>query len=297
MDKKIKNCEVLDDWSALLPRKSYENYKKFNVSEKWFDVYLLPNDVYCIYEGGHFQEVISYLICGSKKCLLLDTGMGIGNIKKVIDEITDKEVLVVNCHMHFDHIGNNYKFENIYIYDDKNAVERLKRGYSREELKEQADEGMMIRELPREFSKENYFIPGCNPKIMKDGHIFELGNRSIKVIHSPGHTMDSIVLYDETNQILFTGDTFYPAAIYTHFSDDFYGKSNFKDFMKTMDKLSAMADKLKLLYCSHNEPLVAPEKLKSCAEAFHNIAEGKAEYYEDEEHNKRYDFDGFSIIA
>jgi glyoxylase-like metal-dependent hydrolase (beta-lactamase superfamily II) len=297
LDKKVKNCEVLDDWSALLPRECYKNYEKIEVSEKWFDVYHLPYNVYCIYEGGHFQEVISYLICGSEKCLLLDTGMGIGNIKKVIEEITDKEIVVVNCHMHFDHVGNNYKFEDVYIYNDKDAVERLKKGYSNEELKEQADKGMMIRELPVGFCRENYSIPGCNPKTMKDGHIFNLGDRNIKVLHAPGHTKESIVLYDEANQILFTGDTFYPAALYAHFSNDFYGKSDFNEFMKTMDLLSNMAGKLKLVYCGHNEPLVEPEKLKSCAKAFHDIAEGKANYYEDEEKNKRYDFDGFSIIV
>lgn len=297
MEKKIKNCEVLDDWSALLPREAYKSLKKVPVKESWFDVYELPHNVYGIYEGGHFQEVLSFLICGSECCLLLDTGMGIGNIKNVVDELTDKEVFVVNCHRHFDHVGNNYLFENVYSFDDADSLERLKKGYSHEELAHQVAPNMSIRKYPSNFDIEKYVIPGCTTIPIKDSHVFHLGNRDIRVLHAPGHTSDSIVLHDVTNSLLFTGDVFYPAALYTHFADDFYGKSSFEGYMNTMDKLSTLANDLELLYCSHNEALIPPSQLVACSRAFHDIIEGNATGYEDEEKNKRYDFKGFSIIV
>ena len=58
---------------------------------QWFDVILLNPDeeiaIYAIQEPGHSEEVISYLVVGKEKALLIDTGMGIGNIKKIVDGI------------------------------------------------------------------------------------------------------------------------------------------------------------------------------------------------------------------
>ncbi len=297
MEEKIKSCEVLDDWSALLPRDCYRNFECIDVKEPWFDVYSLPHDVYCIYEGGHFQEVLSYLICGSEKSLLLDTGMGIGNIKTVVDALTEKPVFVVNCHNHFDHVGNNNLFEQVFAWDDVLTLERLRKGYTQEELAHQVVEGMTIREFPSAFDPEHFFIPGCSPIGIPDGHTFDLGNRIIQVIHAPGHTRDSIVLHDTSNHLLFTGDVFYPAALYTHFSDTLYGLSDFYGYQRTMEKLSGMAESLALLYCGHNEPLAQPQKLVECAVAFRDIIQGNAPCYEDEGQNRRYDFAGFSIVT
>ena len=49
--------------------------------------------------------------------------------------------------------------------------------------------------------------------IAKDGDIFKFGNLSIKLIHTPGHTMESscYLLFDENNKqnSIFTGDTLF----------------------------------------------------------------------------------------
>ncbi len=55
--------------------------------------------------------------------------------------------------------------------------------------------------------------PGFEAKIAADGEIFRLGNCSIKVLHTPGHTMESscYLLTDENGRetALFTGDTLF----------------------------------------------------------------------------------------
>ena len=54
---------------------------------------------------------------------------------------------------------------------------------------------------------------GFESMIAKDGQVFELGNAKIKVIHTPGHTMESscFLLSDENGKdtALFTGDTLF----------------------------------------------------------------------------------------
>ena len=67
-----------------------------DVGEAWFKVLALPNNVFGIHEPHHWQEVISYLIVGSDKAILFDTGMGIKDISKVVNQLTDKEIIVVN---------------------------------------------------------------------------------------------------------------------------------------------------------------------------------------------------------
>lgn len=56
----------------------------------WFEVYRIQPDLYAIYEPGHFQEVISYLITGREKALLVDTGLGMGNIRQVVEQLTSR---------------------------------------------------------------------------------------------------------------------------------------------------------------------------------------------------------------
>ncbi|MBN1624717.1 MAG: MBL fold metallo-hydrolase, partial [Clostridia bacterium] len=80
---KIKNAVQPDAWYKVLPRPEYKNYIHVMTHEGWYEVYDLETDTYAIYEPGHFQEVISYLILGSEKALLLDTGMGICRIRPV----------------------------------------------------------------------------------------------------------------------------------------------------------------------------------------------------------------------
>ena len=72
----------------------------------WFVVYVVDPGVFAITEPYQFQEVISYLILGTDRGLLFDTGLGIGNIRKVVDQLTDLDVVVLNSHTHYDHIGD-----------------------------------------------------------------------------------------------------------------------------------------------------------------------------------------------
>ena len=74
--------------------------KKIDVADEWFDVIELPREVYAIAEPGHWQHVISYLIIGTKKSVLFDTGMGISDISAVVQKLTDTEIMVVNSHTH-----------------------------------------------------------------------------------------------------------------------------------------------------------------------------------------------------
>ncbi len=79
----------------------------------WFTVEVIDKDTFAISEYKHWEETHCYLICGTQKAVLIDTGLGIGNIKSVVDSLTPLSIMVATTHVHWDHIGGHKYFENI----------------------------------------------------------------------------------------------------------------------------------------------------------------------------------------
>lgn len=50
----------------------------------WFSVEKIDNQTYVICENKHWEETRCYLLLGSQKAILIDTGLGIANIKAVL---------------------------------------------------------------------------------------------------------------------------------------------------------------------------------------------------------------------
>jgi glyoxylase-like metal-dependent hydrolase (beta-lactamase superfamily II) len=120
---------------------------------------MLPNKVYAIQEPLHWHEVISYLIIGTEKAILFDTGMGIKDISSVVKQLTDLEVIVVNSHTHADHVGDNHRFEKIHVFNDQRSVELLLNGQPNEELKHHLNVDLFAEGYPEDFIPDAYVIP------------------------------------------------------------------------------------------------------------------------------------------
>ena len=80
---------------------------------------------------------------------------------------------------------------------------------------------------------------------LKDGDIIKLAERDFLVIHTPGHSTDSICLYNEDEQVLFSGDT-------TLLIRDASGTYT-ADYFSTLRKLSRL--KIKTIYPGHGDPI------------------------------------------
>lgn len=72
-----------------------------------YTVQLVAEDVWAIDEFG--ADII-YLVKGEKSAAVIDTGSGFGNLKKVIETLTDLPYVVLNTHGHLDHVGGNHDF-------------------------------------------------------------------------------------------------------------------------------------------------------------------------------------------
>ena len=230
-------------------------------------------------EPYHFQEVISYLIVGSKNALLLDTGAGIGNIRDVVKELYPKDLdpgepIVINSHVHFDHVGCNHLFKEVFVFNEPNALARLKQGYSPGELAPHIKPKLFAPGYYDQFAPKEYIILPSNPVPIDDNYIIDLGNRSIKIIHTPGHSPDSIMLLDMDNKMLFTGDSYYPGHLYAHYEGTFYGNSNIETYAKSIEKISLLVKDLSSIHPGHNKPVDDPKVLEKLAKALRALREG-----------------------
>ncbi|MFC1492367.1 MBL fold metallo-hydrolase [candidate division KSB1 bacterium] len=289
----VESSELVQpsDWWEKLPRPVYSTLEKVDNSQWWFEVYRLPNDIYAIYEPFQFEEAIGYLVTGTDRAVIIDTGTGIGDLKKLIDELTGLPYSVLNTHTHYDHVGDNHQFSDIAMLRDADGINRLIEGRTNESLLNYLRPALLRRGLPEEFDPGSWTIPSVEPTyLFDDGTIIDLGERTLEVIHTPGHCSDEVCFLDKENRILFTGDMFFPGPLYA-FGDDV----NIDDYIASIKKLEARLDEYDYLCSGHNNPWVKSEVITRVRMGFEDVMAGKGEFNE-QQGVRRYFFDGFDIL-
>lgn len=278
-------------WWEKLPRPVYSSLKKVETSQEWFEVYRLTPDTYAIYEPFQFEEAISFLVIGKERAVIIDTGTGIGDLKQVTTELTKLPVSVVNTHTHWDHIGSNSQLEETACFNNEDCIRKLREGVENARLRPSVTGDSIWRPLPDGFDAATWSIPPVEPAVLlEDGDLIALGERTLEVIHTPGHSPGSICLLDSKNRILFTGDTFFPGPLYAYPED-----VDIDDYIASLEKLNDRIDEYDYLCSGHNDPWVKSEVIARVVKAFQDILDGKGEYKEDEG-IRRYYFDGFDIL-
>jgi glyoxylase-like metal-dependent hydrolase (beta-lactamase superfamily II) len=276
-------------WPEILPRPGNQKLKRLGSVAPWFEVYQVSPTTFALLEPHHYEEAISYVILGAERAVLLDTGMGIGNIQVEVEQLTDLPIIVVNSHSHYDHVGDNHRFAEVWMFDDDVEVARVERGRPRAECTSYMHPDSYL-ELPSEFDPATYeILPSPVTRRLHHLDTIELGQRTLTAHHTPGHSGGSACLLDNRDGLLFTGDTFYPGMMYAHFDD-----SDFEIYRRSLKHLISLLDQVSHLCPAHNEAYVDKEMLTRTLEAFDQIAAGQAAF-EIEDNARLYRFDGFGV--
>ena len=155
----------------------------------------LGHGIYKIAGPMNFQQ---YLVLGSEKALLIDTGFGCGSLKAEVEKLTKLPLVLVNTHGHPDHGGGNSEFGAPLLHPADNELYAYKCAYE-----VRLEEAL---HWPVENVAEKLQPTPPAPTALEDGAVIDLGGRQLRVIHTPGHTRGSICLFDEESRYLFTGD-------------------------------------------------------------------------------------------
>jgi len=216
------------------------------VAQQWFESRDFDEQITLIWEPHVSIDVRCniWLVKGRDKHLLIDNGMGMKPIRSEISASTEKPVLAVASHAHFDHIGGHHEFENRLSHpaeadilttpNDKNTVWHW---YKEEPL---------LDALPSaDYDISRYSIlPAPPTQLIDEGDEIDLGNRIFKVFHMPGHSPGSICLYEQAIKTLFTGDVIYDGKIY----DQLY-HSDVETYLETMARLKEVP--AEVFHCGH----------------------------------------------
>jgi glyoxylase-like metal-dependent hydrolase (beta-lactamase superfamily II) len=258
----------------------------------WFDVRAIAEDVTALIEPGHFEEVISYLVVGSERAALIDTGFAIGDQSAEVKKLTQLPILVVNTHAHSDHRGENYKYDDIAIHHLEAA--KLEELVTAEQLARMAAPQMFTRPFPPGFWPSQWQIfPSKATRLLHDGDKIELGRRTLEVIHTPGHSPGSVCLLDRAQRLLITGDFYYPGPLYAHVAT-----ANFEDYVASAQKLAAYEPDVDWLLPAHNATPMPASELGKMARAFASIRDGAAQgALQPDGKIMRYEFGTFAALV
>ena len=161
-----------------------------------FRVHQYNDDFYILRQPActNYEKPFLYLLFGTQRALLLDTGAGGIDVAGAVDSIVRAwsarhgvapvALVVAHSHAHGDHVAGDSQFVG------KAAVTLVGRDTA---------------------SVRKFFGIGRWPDDVAE---FDLGGRILDVIPIPGHQPASVALYDRRTAVLLSGDTFYPGRLY-----------------------------------------------------------------------------------
>jgi len=162
------------------------------------------------------DKTTMYLIEGTEKALLIDTGTKCEKLDEVIRKITQKPLDVVITHAHGDHAGNIRFFNEIYIHPADTVL------------------------LDKTYKGKVQFVNDC--------YVFGLGGKKIEVIYMPAHTPGSIVLLDRKAGSCYSGDAFGSGQVWLQLRP-YAPMKTYIESCKKMEKL--MDGGITKIYCGH----------------------------------------------
>jgi glyoxylase-like metal-dependent hydrolase (beta-lactamase superfamily II) len=198
-----------------------------------------------------FARCNIWIVPGRTRVLVVDTGMGLVSLRDATADLFDRPITAVATHYHFDHVGSLHEFPERLAH--RSAADRLadsariggalqRRGFSAESWQAFVDAGYelgddLLTALPRPgFDVGTYGVKACPPtRVLEEGDVVDIGERAFEVLHLPGHSPDSIGLYDATGGVLFSGDAVYDGPLLDGGED-----GDVERYVATMERLRAL---------------------------------------------------------
>lgn len=235
--------------------------------ESWFTIEEIDAETYSISEYRHWEETHCYLLDGTERSLLVDTGLGICDISAEVARLTKKPVTAIATHIHWDHVGGHASFPDFYAHAAE--LDWLQGGFPLplETIKEMVVDRCA---LPEGFRIEDYvFFQGTPARVLTGGEQIDLGGREIEVLHTPGHSPGHLCFWEKARGYLFTGDLVYKDTLLAY-----YPSTDPAAYLTSLETVAALP--VKRVFPAHHALDIQPEILVRMRDAFRQLKkEGK----------------------
>ena len=233
----------------------------------WFTIDNVDSSTQIISEYRHWEETHCYLLEGSERALLIDTGLGICNISEEVNKLTSKPVTAAATHIHWDHIGGHKYYPDFYAHEAEldwlSGEFPLSNDTIREMVLDRCDP-------PVGYDVNTYeFFQGVPTRILHDGDTINLGNRAITALHTPGHSPGHLCFWEEETGFLFTGDLVYKDTLFAYFPS-----TDPQAYLSSLEKIAKLP--AAKVFPAHHTLDIQPEIILRMRNEFQKLnAEGK----------------------
>lgn len=187
----------------------------------------LHTDLWVIEDILSNENSMTYVLCGNDAALVFDTGLGRSPVLPEVRKLTQLPLIACLSHWHFDHSGAAHEFAELVGWNSPAMHQAAMRGISSTTI--ESEVGYEFWESVGEVYAVRAFP---QIRMLSDIQTISLGGYKLEVIHTPGHTKDSLCLYEPHRKWLFSGDTIYHGPIYLQFED-----SSVADYEASIKKL------------------------------------------------------------
>ena len=185
-----------------------------------------------------------YLLISGGEAYVIDPALSVDTVSERAKAEGAEIRGVILTHGHFDHIL---------------SAERISRELGVPTMIHELDSEMLVdgekNAFKTFFHQERSFAPA--DRLLKDGDVLPLGNESVTVIHTPGHTRGCICLLAD-RQFLVTGDTLFADSFGRI---DLYG-GDLHQMKASLERLATLDPSL-TIYPGHGYPTALGDALSN----------------------------------
>ncbi|WP_375738886.1 MBL fold metallo-hydrolase [Pseudomonas boanensis] len=205
--------------------------------DRWFEVAHCYDRISLISEPyvRPFYRCNLWHVQGRDKDVLIDSGSGLVSLREQLPWLTQRPLLAVASHTHFDHIAGHHEFPERLVHPAEADILASPTGDNT---------------LASDFVTDDMFEahPDCPlcyaeyrvkaapaTRLIDEGDVLDLGDRALEVLHTPGHSPGGISLWEATTGTLFSGDIIYDGPLV----ENTY-HSNLEDYAKSLARLRVL---------------------------------------------------------
>ena len=213
---------------------------------------------------------LMYLVTGTRRAMLVDTGMGLGNLAGTVHDLTDLPLIVVNTHGHPDHAGGNGGFDEAWLAPQDETL-----------MRQMTADLFRLDDLKRAHGKDDpvyrrlaeSLVPVCPYRLqtLQPGQIIDLGSRKFEVLPLPGHTPGSVCLLNPEEKLIFTGDSIVATPVWMYLQNS----TSLSTYLASLKKIRERQTEFEILLPGHQPTPLGKNQLNNLIYCAEEILDGR----------------------